>query len=54
VAKTARAEGMDIRPLSFYAHAPIRQNPGLVLGYGQLPLPSVPAAAGTLARALQG
>jgi len=48
-----RAEGIDIRSLSHYAHTPIRQDPGLVLGYGQLPLPSVPGVVDTLARALQ-
>ena len=53
VAETARAEGIDIRSLSYYAHTPIRQDPGLVLGYGQLPLPSVPGVVDTLTRALQ-
>ena len=53
VAETVRAEGIDIRSLSHYAHTPIRQDPGLVLGYGQLPLPSVPGVVDTLARALQ-
>jgi GntR family transcriptional regulator / MocR family aminotransferase len=53
VATTARAEGIDIRPLSYYAHTPIEQEPGLVMGYGRLPLPSVPGVVGTLARVLQ-
>jgi GntR family transcriptional regulator/MocR family aminotransferase len=52
VAETARAEGIDIRPLSYYARTPIEQGPGLVVGYGQLPLPSVPGVVGALARAL--
>jgi GntR family transcriptional regulator / MocR family aminotransferase len=53
VADTARSEGIDIRPLSHYAHTPIEQEPGLVMGYGRLPLPSVPGAVATLARAVQ-
>jgi GntR family transcriptional regulator/MocR family aminotransferase len=53
VATTARAEGIDIRPLSYYAHTPIEQEPGLVMGYGRLPLPSVPGVVGTLAQVLQ-
>jgi GntR family transcriptional regulator / MocR family aminotransferase len=52
-AAAARADGIDIRPLSYYAHAPIPQEPGLVLGYGQVPLPSVPSVAGKLAHAIQ-
>ena len=53
VAETARSEGIDIRPLSYYAHSPIEQEPGLVMGYGRLPLPSVPGVVGALARALR-
>jgi len=53
VADTARSEGIDIRPLSYYAHTPIEQEPGLVMGYGRLPLPSVPGFVGALARAMQ-
>lgn len=53
VAKTARSEGIDVRPLSYYAHTPIKQAPGLVMGYGRLPLPSVPGVVGALARAMQ-
>lgn len=53
VAETARSEGIDIRPLSYYAHTPIKQEPGLVMGYGRLPLPSVPGVVGALARASQ-
>lgn len=53
VAETARSEGIDIRPLSYYAHTPIEQEPGLVMGYGRLPLPSVPGVVGALARAMQ-
>jgi GntR family transcriptional regulator / MocR family aminotransferase len=54
VAEAARSEGVDIRPLSFYAHTPIAQEPGLVLGYGRLPLPSVPGVVTALARAVAG
>jgi GntR family transcriptional regulator/MocR family aminotransferase len=53
VAETARPEGIDIRPLSYYAHTPIEQEPGLVMGYGRLPLPSMPGVVGALARASQ-
>ena len=53
IATTARAAGIDIRPLSSYAHAPIRQEPGLVIGYGRLPLPSVPSVIAALTRAIQ-
>jgi GntR family transcriptional regulator / MocR family aminotransferase len=53
VADTARSDGIDIRPLSSYAHAPIEQAPGLVLGYGRLPLPGVPGAVAALARAIR-
>jgi GntR family transcriptional regulator/MocR family aminotransferase len=54
VARAARSGGIDVRPLSTYAHAPIEQDPGLVLGYGRLPLPSVPGVVGALARAVHG
>jgi GntR family transcriptional regulator/MocR family aminotransferase len=50
IATAARSEGIDIRPLSFYAHTPVRQEPGLVIGYGRLPLPSVPGVVAALAR----
>jgi GntR family transcriptional regulator/MocR family aminotransferase len=53
VAEAAQTEGIDIRPLSYYALAPIEQEPGLVLGYGRLPLPSVPGAVTALARTLE-
>jgi GntR family transcriptional regulator/MocR family aminotransferase len=53
VAETARSKGIDIRPLSYYAHTPIKQEPGLVMGYGRLPLPSVPSVIGALTRAIQ-
>jgi GntR family transcriptional regulator/MocR family aminotransferase len=53
VAEAARSGGVVLRPLSYYAHPPIEQEPGLVLGYGRLPLPSVPGVVGALARALQ-
>jgi hypothetical protein len=43
----------DIRPLSTYTHAPLRLQPGLVMGYGRLPLPSVPGATAALARTIR-
>jgi GntR family transcriptional regulator/MocR family aminotransferase len=52
IAATARAAAVDIRPLSSYTHAPLQQGPGLVLGYGRLPLPSVPGAVAALKRAI--
>lgn len=52
VAATARSQGIDIRPLSYYAHLPIHQEPGLVMGYGRLSLPSVPAFVSALRRAI--
>jgi GntR family transcriptional regulator / MocR family aminotransferase len=52
VAETARSDRVDIRPLSYYASPPIEQEPGLVLGYGRLPKPSIPGAVGALTRAL--
>jgi GntR family transcriptional regulator / MocR family aminotransferase len=54
VAETARSAGIDIRPLSYYAQTPIAQGPGLVVGYGRLPLPSVAGVVGALARAVSG
>lgn len=51
VADTARSEEIDIRPLS-YAHIPDQQEPGLVMGYGRLPLPGVPGVVGALAWAM--
>jgi GntR family transcriptional regulator/MocR family aminotransferase len=53
VADTARSEGIDIRPLSYYAHIPDRRDPGLVIGYGRLPLPAVPGVVSALARAMR-
>jgi GntR family transcriptional regulator / MocR family aminotransferase len=53
VTETARTEGMDIRPLTHYSYAPTARDPGLVLGYGHLPLPSVPGVVNILAQALQ-
>jgi GntR family transcriptional regulator / MocR family aminotransferase len=53
IAETAGAVGIDIRPLSYYAHTPIQQDPGLVMGYGRLPLPSVPGFVAALARTIQ-
>jgi GntR family transcriptional regulator/MocR family aminotransferase len=53
VVGTARSEGIDLRSLSYYAHTPIPQEPGLVLGYGRVPLPSVPSAVAALANALR-
>jgi GntR family transcriptional regulator/MocR family aminotransferase len=52
VADAARAEGIDIRPLSYYAHIPNQQEPGLVMGYGRLPPPGVPGVVAALARAM--
>jgi hypothetical protein len=45
--------GIDISPLSFYALTQIKQQPGLVLGYGRLPLPNVPGVVRQLAQALE-
>lgn len=53
IAATARAADIDIRPLSAYVHSPLRQEPGLVMGYGRLPLHSVPGVIATLRRAIQ-
>jgi GntR family transcriptional regulator/MocR family aminotransferase len=53
VAETAQTEGIDIRPLSYYALAPVKQEPGLVLGYGRLPPPSMSAAVTALAAAFR-
>ncbi len=52
VAETARSAGIDIRPLSYYAHTPIEHEPGLVIGYGRLPLPNVPGVVSALAQAI--
>jgi GntR family transcriptional regulator/MocR family aminotransferase len=52
VADRARSVGIDINSLSYYAHAPVEQEPGLVVGYGRLPLPSIPGVVGALERAL--
>jgi GntR family transcriptional regulator/MocR family aminotransferase len=52
IAATARAADIDIRPLSTYVHGPLRQEPGLVMGYGRLPLHSVPGVIATLRRAI--
>jgi GntR family transcriptional regulator/MocR family aminotransferase len=53
IAEAVRSDGVDIRPLSHYTLTPIEQEPGLVLGYGRLPAPSVPEVVKSLARALR-
>jgi DNA-binding transcriptional MocR family regulator len=53
VAEAARSEGVDIRSLSHYAHAPTRYEPALVIGYGRLTLPTVPGFISTLARSVE-
>lgn len=52
VAEAARSEGVDIRSLSHYAHAPTPYEPALVIGYGRLSLPTVPGFISTLARSV--
>jgi GntR family transcriptional regulator/MocR family aminotransferase len=53
VVETVRSEGIDIRSLSYYyATTPVEPEPGMVLGYGRLPRPSVPGVVHALARAL--
>jgi GntR family transcriptional regulator/MocR family aminotransferase len=52
VAEAVRSEGIDIRSLSHYTATPIVQQPGVVLGYGRLPLPSVCGVVDALGRAL--
>jgi GntR family transcriptional regulator/MocR family aminotransferase len=47
-----KAEGIDVRSLSYYAATPIEQQPGLVIGYGRLPLPSVAGLVDALAGVL--
>jgi GntR family transcriptional regulator / MocR family aminotransferase len=42
LADALRARGIEIQSLSRYAHAPTAYEPALVIGYGQLPLPSIP------------
>jgi GntR family transcriptional regulator/MocR family aminotransferase len=53
IADTARSHGVDIRPLSFYAHSPVAHEPGLVMGYGRLPLAGVPGVISVLRQALR-
>jgi GntR family transcriptional regulator / MocR family aminotransferase len=53
VAEIVGSEGILIRPLSYYAHGPIEQEPGLVLGYGRLAVPSVSGVVRALGRALR-
>jgi GntR family transcriptional regulator / MocR family aminotransferase len=52
-AAAASADGVDIRSLSFYAQRPLDQEPALVMGYGRLPLPSVPGAVAAVRDALR-
>jgi GntR family transcriptional regulator/MocR family aminotransferase len=52
VVESVRSQGIDIRPLCHYTTTQIAQEPGLVLGYGRLPQPSVPGVVDALARAL--
>jgi GntR family transcriptional regulator/MocR family aminotransferase len=54
IAQEARSHGVDIRPLSVYTHHPLEHKPGLVMGYGRLPLAGVPAVTSVLAQALSG
>jgi GntR family transcriptional regulator/MocR family aminotransferase len=51
-AARARSDGADIRPLSDYVQGPMERAPGLVIGYGRLPVPSVPAFVSVLTRAV--
>jgi GntR family transcriptional regulator/MocR family aminotransferase len=53
VVATARSEGVDIRPLSYYRHDLTEHEPGLVMGYGRLQLPSVAGVVGTLTQAIR-
>ncbi len=53
IVDTARSAGIDIRSLSYYALTRLEQEPGLVLGYGRLPLASVPRVVNDLATALR-
>jgi DNA-binding transcriptional MocR family regulator len=53
VVATARSEGVDIRPLSYYRHDLTEHEPGLVMGYGRLQLPSVAGIVGTLTQAIR-
>jgi GntR family transcriptional regulator / MocR family aminotransferase len=52
IVEAARADGIEIRSLSYYTKAPMDAEPGLIIGYGRLPLPSVTAFADALARAI--
>lgn len=49
----AAGDGVHVRPLSYYTPGASTRDPALVLGYGRLPLPSVPAVVATLARAIR-
>lgn len=51
IADAMGSVGIDVRPLSYYARGDIAQ--GLVIGYGRLPLPSVPRVVRALAQAIQ-
>jgi hypothetical protein len=53
VADAAGLEGIDIRSLSYYASTSLKQHPGLVMGYGRLPLPSVPAVVRALTATME-
>jgi GntR family transcriptional regulator/MocR family aminotransferase len=48
VADALRARGIEIQSLARYAHAPTPYEPALVIGYGQLPLPSIPRVVDAL------
>lgn len=50
--RLAARDDVGIRPLSSYTHGVNECEPALVLGYGQLPLPSVTAVVSTLAAAI--
>lgn len=51
-AALASHSGVRVRPLSHYTRAPSPPMPALVLGYGRLSLPKVPAVVATLAQAV--
>jgi GntR family transcriptional regulator/MocR family aminotransferase len=51
-AEAARAEGIDIRSLSYYAYAPTPYEPALVIGYGRLSLATIPSFIASLARSV--
>jgi GntR family transcriptional regulator / MocR family aminotransferase len=52
VAEKARSEGVDVRSLSYYASLPTEQEPGLVIGYGRIPKPSIPGVVKALTQAI--